>query len=214
MTARARDRRRCIPPPSTADLKSTGCPADSPPARVTVLLHGDEGQTGRRRSPRAATATLGLHGKLKSDVAAGRVSDCADGQIAGQAGRGAATGTGCAEVVVEPPRSTVAGSKSINGGLTAGQLVVGQPLSFTVTGSNNGNLPESDFLVQDPADPTAPGNPFDLVQLTDASLSTTPASLRNDTAIEVFDPSSGAWVPYDSDQLGAAGGRDRASGRA
>ena len=184
------------PPPSTADLKDTGCPADSPPASVTVDFTGTKADA----SPAivsGATATLGLHGKLKAGVAAGRVSDCADGQIASEAARGAATGTGCAEVVVEPPRSTVAGSKSINGGLTAGQLVVGQPLSFTVTGSNNGNLPESDFLVQDPADPTAPGDPFGLVQLTDASLSTTPASLRNSMVIEVYDPASGAWVPYD-----------------
>ena len=181
------------PPPSTADRKDTGCPADSPPARVTVDFAGTKAD-GSPAIVSGATATLGLHGKLKSDVAAGRVSDCADGQIPSEAGRGAATGTGCAEVVVEPPRSTVAGSKSINGGLTAGQLVVGQPLSFTVIGSNNGNLPESDFVVQDP---TAPGNPFDLVQLTDASLSTTPASLRDSMVIEVYDPFSGAWVLYD-----------------
>ncbi len=84
----------------------------------------------------------------------------------------------------------------MNGGLTAGQLVVGQPLSFAVNGSNSGNLPESDFVVQDPADPAAPGNPFDLVALTDASLSTSPASLRGDMAIEVLSP-SGTWVTYD-----------------
>ena len=184
------------PPPSTADLKATGCPADSPPARVTVDFAGTKAD-GSPAIAAGATATLGLHGKLKSGVAAGRVSDCADGKIPSEGGRGAAAGTGCAEAVVEPPRSTVAGSKLINGGLTAGQLVVGQPLSFTVTGSNNGNLPESDFLVQDPADPTAPGNPFDLVQLTDASLSTTPASLRDSIVIEVYDPLGGAWVPYD-----------------
>jgi uncharacterized repeat protein (TIGR01451 family) len=188
-------------PPSTTDLKDTRCPAGSPPARVTVVFTGTK-PDGSPAIAAGATATLGLHGKLKSDVAAGRVSDCSDGQIPGQGGRGAATGTGCAEVVVEPPRSTVAGTKSVNGGLTAGQLVVGQPLSFSVSGSNSGNLPDSDFLVQDPADPSAAGNPFDLVQLTDASLSTTPASLRASMAIEVFNPATGAWVPYDSTNPG------------
>ena len=144
-----------------------------------------------------ATASLGLHGKLSADVGPGRVSDCAEGHITGAGGRGAASGTGCADLPVEAPRSTVDGSKAVNAGLTAGQLVPGQPLGFTVKASNSGNLPDRDFEVEDPADPAAPGNPFDLVQLTDASLSTSPASLRNNMVIEVFVPATGAWVPYD-----------------
>ncbi|MBV9421837.1 MAG: hypothetical protein JOZ98_02925, partial [Solirubrobacterales bacterium] len=189
------------PPPTTVELRSTGCPADSPPARVTVSFTGTR-PDGAPAIVSGATASLGLHGKLGRDVGPGRVSDCAEGHIPSESGRGAATGTGCAEVMVEAPRSTVAGTKSIDGGLTAGQLVPGQPLGFSVNASNSGNLPDSEFVVQDPADPAAAGNPFDLFRLTDASLSTSPASLRGDLVIEVFDSSTGTWVTYDSANAG------------
>ncbi len=184
------------PPPVTVDLRDTGCSSHSAPRTVTARFTGTTAG-GAPAIRGGATASLGLHGTLARDVGPGRVSDCAEGEITGAGGRGAATGTGCADLPVEAPRSTVDGSKSVNAGLTAGQLVPGQPLGFTVKASNNGNLPDRDFEVEDPADPAAPGNPFDVVQLTDASLSTSPASLRNDMVIEVFDPATGAWVPYD-----------------
>lgn len=184
------------PPPSTADLPDTRCPADSPPDRVTVTFRGTK-PDGAPAIASDAIATLGLHGKLKASVGPGRVSDCADGHIPSSGGHGAATGTGCAEVSVEAPRSTVSGAKSIDAGLTAGQLVPGLPLGFTVNASNSGNLPNRTFTVQDPADPAAADNPFDVVRLTDASLSTSPASLRDDMVIEVFDSTTGSWVTYD-----------------
>ncbi len=185
------------PPPTTVDLRDTGCPADSPPAKVTATFTGTTAG-GAPAIFAGATASLGLHGRLKRDVGPGRVSDCAEGHITGEGGRGSATGTGCAEVPVEAPRSTVSGAKTIDAGLTAGQLVPGQPLAFSVSASNTGNLPQETFTVEDPADPAAPGNPFDVVRLTDASLSTSPASLRDDMVIELFDPSTSSWVGYDS----------------
>ncbi len=185
------------PPPTTVELRDTGCPTDSPPAKVTARFVGTGPGGGPSIAP-DATASLGLHGRLNHDVGPGRRSDCAEGRIPGGGGHGAATETSCAEVLVQAPRSTVEGTKSIDSGLTAGQLVPGQPLGFTLRASNSGNLPNREFLVQDPADPAAPDNPFDLVRLTDASLSTSPASLRNDMVIEVFDATSSSWVTYDS----------------
>jgi uncharacterized repeat protein (TIGR01451 family) len=184
------------PPPTTVELRDTGCPPGGSPRTVTAAFTGTTASGAPSIRP-GATASLGLHGTLASDVGTGRLSDCAEGHITGTGGRGAATGTGCADLPVEAPRSTVDGSKAVNAGLTAGQLVPGQPLGFTVKASNSGNLPDREFGVEDPADPAAPGNPFDVVQLTDASLSTSPASLRNDMVIEVFDPATGTWVPYD-----------------
>ncbi len=185
------------PPPTTVDLRDTGCPADSAPARVTVRFTGTT-SGGAPSIAANATASLGLHGRLKASTGPGRVSDCAEGRIPGGGGHGSATETACAEVTVQAPRSTVDGTKSVDAGLTGGQLVPGQPLGFTLRASNTGNLPNTSFLVQDPADPAASGNPFDLVRLTDASLSTSPTSLRNDMAIEVFDSASGNWVTFDS----------------
>ncbi|MDQ6936516.1 MAG: DUF5979 domain-containing protein [Actinomycetota bacterium] len=173
---------------STTVTLPAGCPAASPPTRITVTYTG--------LVPAGAQAQLGVHGTLDPAVAGNTtLTDCTDASIQ-TAGQGAATATGCAPLPVENPRVTVSGVKSSSSPATGGALVPGYPVTFTLQAANSGNLPESEFTITDP-DPGAPGaNPFDVVQLTSATLTTAPSALAGSFTIEVFDPAAATWVAY------------------
>lgn len=152
-----------------------------------------------------ATAGLDVSGHLNSlvtdaDLAGGTspfVVNCYS--YSGTAGRtdgtGTTSGSGCANLTVELPRSGGVGTKNV------GQTEVppGQPIPFTLRYGNNGNIPLVDPVISDPAPdvsgvpPTGPANPFSALQLTSAQVSGSNAA---DTTIEIYDPAASAWIPY------------------
>ncbi|HEY2795869.1 MAG TPA: hypothetical protein VGJ28_26135, partial [Micromonosporaceae bacterium] len=171
-------------PPGTVDLDADACPAGSRATSVAVTFTGT--------MPPGASASLGVHGTL-NDTATGDsvLTDCVDGEVSGA--QGSSSGTACADLKVEPPRTTVSGSKSASGSTTGGALVQGQPFTFTSKSTNSGNLPQTEFVLTDPA---GTPNPFDSVRLVSASISTSPSGLAGQFALEVLDGST--WVPYDA----------------
>ncbi len=162
-----------------------GCPAGSTPTAVTVTYTGS--------IPPGATGALGVHGTLTDAAAAGStVSDCFDGALT--AGQTSAIGTACAQLPVEAPRTTVGGVKSSSSPATGGALVPGFPVTFRLQATNSGNLPQSTFVITDPAPGTTP-NPFDVVRLTGApTVSTSPRALASQFLAEVTTNGT-TWTP-------------------
>lgn len=155
---------------------------------------------GNAAIPENATVGLDLHGKLsravQEDVTDGGIANCAsfdidDGRVDGQ---GTASGQACNSLPIENPRTTGEGVK------TVGQTSVpeGQPIPFTLTVKNSGNKSMITPVISDP--PVNPdgtlmegyANPFDQLQLTEASVSKA-ANLPN-VSIELL--VGDAWVPY------------------
>ena len=173
------------PPPTTANLASTGCAAGIAPASVAVTYTGTIAAK--------ASAQLGVHGTLNASAAAGTVRNCVDGALDAGA-QGSAAGLGCANLTVLAPVGTVSGTKTVSNGSTGGQLVPGQPLTFNLSATNTGNIPQSAFTLEDPDPDAGNPNPFTVVRLTSATLATTPAALAASMRIEVLDGAD--WVPY------------------
>jgi uncharacterized repeat protein (TIGR01451 family) len=170
-------------PPTTVNVTSTGCPSGAPPSKVTVTFTGSIAPD--------ATGTLGIHGVLSDSVAGGTtLSNCADGQIESASVRA------CANLAVENPSTEVAGTKTGAGSSTGGALVQGQPFTFTAEATNSGNLPQNEFVLTDPAPGAGGQNPFDVVRLTSAKITTKPAALASRFALEVF--ANGSWQPYNA----------------
>ncbi len=177
------------------------CPGNARPTRVTVTYSGT--------IPPGASGQLGVHGTLNgAEVGGQSLQDCADGTIV--AGQSSSSGTTCAKLPVENPRTTVGGVKNVSSPLTGGSLVAGYPVTFTVQANNTGNLPQSTFVVNDPAPGTTDANnPFTILRLTSASLTTNPASLRSNFVIEVTTDGGDTWAPYaagDADLLNRTDG--------
>ncbi|NUP50751.1 MAG: hypothetical protein HOW97_26090 [Catenulispora sp.] len=176
-------------PPTTVTVNSSGCPAGTKPTKVDVTFSGS--------MPPESSATMGVHGTLNDTVTAGTVfTNCADASVGGGPG-GTASGSACAEVTVEAPNPSINGSKSGSSTETGGQLVPGQPYTFTSQATNNGNLPMTAFTLTDP-DPALTGtsNPFTWLKLLSATITTSPASLASDFVLEVDE--GGTWKTYDA----------------
>ncbi|RLV57542.1 isopeptide-forming domain-containing fimbrial protein [Aeromicrobium phragmitis] len=176
-------------------------------SRVTGVVVTYTGEKDGEPSIRTdATAGLDISGHLNDLVTD---ADLADGTspfvvncygYSGTAGRtdgtGTTSGSGCANLTVEKPRSGGEGNKSV--GQT--EIPPGQPVPFTLRYTNNGNIPLVDPVITDPAPeaggipPSGLGNPFSVLRLTDARVSGSNAA---DTAIEIYDPQVSAWVAYD-----------------
>lgn len=155
-----------------------------------------------------ATAYLDLHGLLNDAVtstdlpngSSPGVVNCAAyrAQADTSDSTGTASGNACASLAVETRRYGGSGVKSV------GQTEVppGQPIPFTMTLTNNGNVPLVDAVLYDPpvdADgtPRAADNPFVVLELVSASVrkdSGTPG-----VEIEVYDSDAAAWVAYAAD---------------
>lgn len=167
--------------------------------QVTVTYTGVDGN-GNPSIAEGAVAGLDLHGKLNGQVTENDVTDgianCAavkadDGRVDGQ---GTASGKACQSLPIEPPRTTGQGIKDV------GQTSVpeGQPIPFTLTVKNNGNIAMANPVITDPpmnADGTPMdgyANPFEQLTITAASISKA-AALPN-VGIELY--INGAWVPY------------------
>lgn len=190
------------------DLTATGVVdisrAGTRPTSIEVLYTGvdDEGQPSIAIG---ATSYLDVHGTLNDgvtadDLASGTspgVGNCAAYRAQADVSNstGTASGNACATLAVEARRYGGSGVK------TGGQAEVppGQPIPFSMTMTNNGNVPLVDPILSDPpveADgrPRTANNPFAILQLVSAAV-------RKDTGtpdvdLEVFDPTADAWVAY------------------
>lgn len=170
---------------------------------IVVTYTGTDG-AGEPTIGAGATAGLDLHGPLNAgvtndDLPTGTspgVVNCAG--VEGDAGRGDGTGTyagtACTTMPVELPRSSATGVKTVS----QTNVPEGQPISFVLRVTNNGNVPLIDPTVADPPtlpdgtpDPSRP-NPFDSLQLVSASV--TPTSGIAPVVIEIY--VAGAWVTY------------------
>lgn len=183
------------------------------------LIYRGENADGDATIAEGSTAGLDLSGTLndqvtEADLAGGTspgVVNCAgfEGSAGRQDGTGTAAGNACATLDVRQRINTTAGVKSV--GQTS--VPLGQPIPFTLRVVNNGTLPLVNPVISDPSvgddgrpDPAAP-NPFDTLRITGASI--TKDSATPNVVIEVFDPTTNAWVSYDT--AGAAV-LDRATG--
>lgn len=173
-------------------------------SRIEVVYTGENGE-GAPAIATNATAQLGVHGRLNTlvtanDLAAGTspgVGNCAVFSASADTsnGTGTTSGSACASLAVEARRLGGAGTKSV----TQNEVPPGEPIRFSMSLTNNGNVPLVDPMLLDPpveADgtPRTGNNPFDVVGLTSASVtkdSGTPPAI-----IEVFDPTGAAWKPY------------------
>ncbi len=165
--------------------RPTGCPAGNPPTKVTVTYTGS--------IPAGATGQLGVHGTLTAQAdGTTPISDCFDGQIV--AGAATARDTSCATLPVEKPRTTVGGVKNSSSPLTGGRLVPGYPVTFTLQATNNGNLPQTSFVITDPG-PSGNPNPWGALRLTGATVTTSPGSLGSRFVIEVTVDGGTTWTP-------------------
>lgn len=173
-------------PPTTRLVPDTGCPASSPPGKISVSYAGNIAA--------GASGSLGVHGTLATTVAS-TISDCSDGKIeAGPAG--SAAGFSCANLIVRAPSGTVSGTKSVASGSTGGKLVSGQPLTFNLSATNTGNLTQSGFTLQDPDPQSSHANSFASVRLTRATLTASGGATTGQFQIQVLDGTG--WVPYDA----------------
>jgi fimbrial isopeptide formation D2 family protein/uncharacterized repeat protein (TIGR01451 family) len=172
--------------------------------QVTVVYTGTDAG-GSPSIAVNATAYLDVHGTLNNlvtndDLPNGTspgVGNCASySASAGTTnGTGTAAGNACAALSVEAPRTSGTGVKSAS----QTTLPPGQPISFTMTLTNNGNLPLVDPILSDPpteadGSPRAADNPFALVSVVSAQV--TKDSGTPSASIEVYDPDASAWVAY------------------
>lgn len=178
--------------------------AGTRPETIEVFYTGVDGE-GQPSIAIGSTAHLDLHGTLNAgvtadDLASGTspgVGNCASyrAQADTSNSTGTASGNACAQLTVEARRYGGSGVK------TAGQTQVppGQPIPFSITMTNNGNVALVDPVIYDPpvegdGRPRATDNPFAILALVSATV-------RKDTGtpdvdLEVFDPDADAWVAY------------------
>ena len=154
-----------------------------------------QGANGAGTIASDAVGSMGLHGRLnhladQTDVV-DKVDNCADVEVANNVnGAGAGSFITCAQLPVESPNLSVGGGKSTS----QTEIPPDTPITFTLQSVNTGNLPIASLVMLDPVDPTAPGNPFDVVPLDHIDASVDPTSTG--LVVEVYDPTAGAYVPY------------------
>ncbi|GAA4739923.1 hypothetical protein GCM10023350_25420 [Nocardioides endophyticus] len=171
---------------------------------IEVVYTGVDGD-GSPSIAIGSTSYLDLHGTLNDDVT---VDDLPNGSSPGVGNcaayraqadvsnsTGTTSGNACATLSVELHRASGSGVK------TVGQSTVppGQPIPFSLTLTNNGNVALVDPVLNDPpvdagGEPRAADNPFTVLSLVSATVrkdSGTP-----DVDVEVFDPDADSWVAY------------------
>lgn len=188
------------PGPGSIDL-------GEPPPRVTsvtVTYTGPDGDGDGNPDPTiepGATAGVDVHGNLndlvdESDVSGAGIDNCADfeGSGGGVPGTtGTFVGTACTQLPVEARDPGAGGEK------TASQTTIppDQPVVFTMSTANNGNLPLYDVVVADPpldADGTPPLTPtFEFMRFLDAGILND--DVAADIALEVYVLGTG-WMAY------------------
>ncbi|WP_035795014.1 DUF5979 domain-containing protein [Kitasatospora mediocidica] len=180
-------------PPKSHTLASTGCPAGSPPRRISVTYSGERNGAGTI-SP-GASAGLAVHGTLNDKVTAqdskDGVSDCADAAATNPAnGSGSAAVTACASLKVEDPDPNGYGFKSSSWT----EIPPDQDLTYSLGYTNQGNVTLPNLQLTDPPDPAAAGNPFDQLEIVAVSTDANPRTLK--LAVQLYDPALSSWVDY------------------
>ena len=173
---------------------------------VVVTYTGDPAVPGGATIDPGATAGVGIHGNLNdlvdaSDVAgagvAAGVDNCAGftgsgGGIPGSTG--AFAGTACAELPIENRDAGTSGSKTSS----QTDVPIDQPVLFTMTTTNNGNLPLNNLVVADPQtgpDGRPPLTPaFNFGRFLGADVQ--PVAMASRVTIDVYTP-TGGWEPLD-----------------
>lgn len=194
--------------PRTFDQTATATIDVTSPGRrvtgLTVTYTGVDAE-GSPSIAEGATAFLDVHGTLNDTVdaadlpggASAGVPNCAgwEARADTSSSTGTASGSTCATLQVEQRRVSGTGTKNVS----QTSLPEGQPIDFSLRLSNNGNVPLVGAILSDPpvdagGAPRTHNNPFDIVRLVSAGVSSDPAGLR--TALEVYDPDAGDWVAY------------------
>ncbi|MGW4650128.1 DUF5979 domain-containing protein [Kitasatospora sp. NPDC004289] len=180
-------------PPASQVRASTGCPAGSPPQRISITFKGEQGGKGTIQP--GAVAKLSVNGTLNSKVTAedtrDGVQDCADASASNPAnGSGSAAVTDCAVLKVEERNPDGNGFKSSSWT----EVPPGQDLTFSLGYTNSGNVTQPKVQVTDPADPLAPNNPFDQLEIVGVSTDGSPRTLH--IGVELWDPTVSSWVAY------------------
>ncbi|TXH44399.1 MAG: hypothetical protein E6Q90_03975, partial [Actinobacteria bacterium] len=180
---------------SPQDIASLGCASGVFPAGVQIDFTSPGGGTPPT-IPAGASGSLLLHGtaaRVTTDDAKDGLTNCADMSASIPGGASSSVAQACATAVVADPKPTIGSRSKTSYGVFA--IIPNQPMDFGISYKNTGNIPMSNVVTVDPVDPTAPGNPFDLVSLAEITTSkSVPAT------IEVWDPtagSGGAYVAYD-----------------
>ncbi|BAJ32701.1 MULTISPECIES: DUF5979 domain-containing protein [Kitasatospora] len=166
-------------------------------AKVEVTYTGTDA-AGNPTIAAGADAGLDLHGTLVPGVTAGPLTNCASFTAdAGRAdGSGTAAGQACQALTVEDPKSASGGSKSTD----QTDVPPGQPIPMHLKVTNNGNVPMVNPVLTDP--PAKPdgtpdfsqGTPFSVLRID--SITVNPSSAP--VTVELWDPTTGSWVPYDA----------------
>ncbi len=185
--------RQLLPPPVTADVP---VPCLTPrPVGIAVRFTGTD-PDGNGTIAAGAAATLGIQGRLNDNVTAddlvgggsAGVQNCARGTATSSInGVGSAAAADCASVAVQPAFSRLTGVKAAE----LPTILPGLPRTFSLSFTNRGTVPATGVVLADPADPTAPGNPFDQFRLSALTLPASPPATA-----EVYDPLVDAYVPY------------------
>lgn len=185
---------------TTVDVARAG----TRPTSIEVLYTGVDGD-GKPSIAIGATAHLDVHGTLNAlvtndDLPNGSspgIGNCAAYRAQADVSNstGTTAGSACAALPVEARSSGGSGVK------TVGQTSVppGQPIPFTLTLTNNGNVALVDPVLNDPAvdaggEPRATDNPFTVLALVSATVRKDAGTPAVD--LEVFDPDADAWAPY------------------
>jgi uncharacterized repeat protein (TIGR01451 family) len=174
------------------------------PTGIEVLFTGVDAE-GQPSIAIGTTSYLDVHGNLNAAVTADDlgsgtspgVGNCAAFRAQADVSNstGTASGSACAQLSVESRRYGGSGVKSVG----QSQVPPGQPIPFSMTLTNNGNVALVDPVLYDPpvdadGEPRSAGNPFTVLRLVSATVrkdSGTP-----DVDLEVFDPVADAWVAY------------------
>ena len=154
--------------------------AGSFPATVSVRFEGSIARNG--------VGSLQMVGTLNTTATTGTLRNCALGEVTGT-GATPATTKPCATLPVIAPRIEIDERTKT---ASAGVIVPGQPLAYSLSFRNASNIPVAGIVVDDPVNPTASSEPFRFVRLLAVTTPATPAS-----TVQVYDPTASAYVPYD-----------------
>ena len=190
--------------PATVDITNFGCAAGVFPASVRLSYLGQD-QTGDGTIVPTASGQLDLHGAAAGATTPGPLTNCFDGTATTPQSSSSAA-VACKTVTVVSASSGVGNAVKSTSGVTT--IIPGQAMKFDLSFKNTGNVPVTGAYI---ADPPTPGPPFDVVRLVNLSASSSPTHV-----LEVFDPTAGTYVTYNSGNaallLRATGIRVRVTG--
>ncbi|MFJ2739919.1 DUF5979 domain-containing protein [Streptomyces sp. NPDC087440] len=185
------------PTPAQQGFPNTGCPAGSPPKQFSITFRGTDAKGSGSIAPNAI-GRLAIHGILNDKAVAqdavDGVANCVDVSATNPVdGSGSGSGTACQSLRPQNPRDDIRASKSAD----KTEIPPDTPVTFTLDLANAGTTAMDKPAITDPGDPTAAGNPFDVLRLTELKIRyREPSGLP--VLLEVYDPTAAQWVAYDA----------------